>query len=187
MKTLKILGITLMLTVMMCVPAFAAGNGLVAGADGAYYLNGAKIVSQWVDCGTYYGYAGADGKVLSNLSISKAVVGEKGAVLSVDQMKGAVANPAPVAVVMAPVVNPVVTDPVYNMALIGSLDSLTQLQRANLEDRYFQRHYFNAYYEQYDAESHKAYCACGEWAFGAHSFASYKDYEKCTLCDQSRK
>lgn len=183
MKTLKTLGITLILSIMMCVPVFAANSALVAGADGAYYLNGVKITSQWVDCGTYYGYAGVDGKIMTNLAIAKSVVGEKGAVLTIEQMKGAVANPVVKPNTSVPAVTPVAG------TVTASLSEMTPLQRANWEDNYFRRHSYNFSYEQYDSENHKAFCACGEWAITPHNWVKAKkgdkEYDKCSLCGQS--
>ena len=167
MKTLKTLGITIVLTIIMCVPVFAANNALVAGADGAYY-----------------GYAGVDGKVMNNLTISKAVVGEKGAVLTIDQMKGAVANPVVKPNTSIPAVTPVAG------TITTALDAMTPLQRANWEDNYFRRHSYDASYAQYDDANHKAYCACGEWALAGHNWVKTtkgdKEYEKCSLCGQSK-
>lgn len=180
MKALKTLCVVALMTIIMCVPAFAAGNGLSVGADGAYYFNGVKVCSQWVDCGTYYGYAGADGKVSSGFCIDKTITGQRAAVLSVDQMSAAVMNPA----AYTPA-TPVVLSPAVPVA-VAPLSELTEKQRANIEDNFFRRHYYNAGYEQYDDETHKAYCACGEWAFAGHAWFDDDGHDRCSLCGQRR-
>lgn len=187
MKTVKIFVVMAVLSVLMAMPVLAADGLALENGRVVYYVNGAKAANAWADTGATYVYLGADGYAIPNFVISKAVTGSVGPILTTAQMSSAVAGgpvvTTPVQTVTLPVV-PVVP------AVVPAAPALTDLQVANMEDRYFQRHYFNQYYEQHDDETHKAYCGCGEWAYTPHSwFEEERDgkrYEKCSGCGQKR-
>ena len=186
MKAIKILGLAAVVSALMAMPVMAANNGL-ANENGrvCYYNNGAKVANAWIDGGSYYIFAGNDGYAINGLVISKAATGERGPVLDVVQMQNAVTN-APLGAsnitYVAPVAPaaPVVAVPgaVVAPVAVAPRAELTEQQIANMEDRYYQRHHFTQYFEQYDDDSHRAYCGCGDWAFEPHTYSK----GKCTAC-----